>query len=111
MKLASSGRMPVELAQDRRHRPDKHSGVPAEISFAQKRFGQIGVRFFAEANDAMNRRLGRATLRKRTGFALLDVTKARAGPGRLDADRDQRARLFRRRRRRRQRFLESCAYP
>ena len=97
--------MPVELTQHRRHGPDEHPCIPAEISFADKRFGEIGVWFFPEADHAMDRCPGLHRT-KFHRFAVLDVAVTGARPGRLDSDRDQRPGFFRRRRRRRQRFLE-----
>ena len=91
-------RVAIEFAQDRRDRPDEHARVPSEISFAQKRFCQIRIRFFPKADHAMNCGLV-VHAAKLHGFALLDVTIPWAGPGRLDADRNQRASFFRRRRR------------
>src|SRR5207248_5582071 len=38
----------IELAQYRWHRPNKHSRIPAKISFPQKRLGQIDIWFFAK---------------------------------------------------------------
>src|SRR5438477_11023566 len=98
--------MPVEFAQHGRHRPDKHSGIPAKISLTKKRFGQIRVRFFTETDDMVNRGL-RSTIPETYGVSLLDVTKAGACPSWFDSDRYQRACLFGRGSGRRQSLLES----
>ena len=87
-------RVAVEFAQDRRDRPDKHPGVPAEIAFLHKGVGQLGVRLFAETQDAKDV-VRRAPSRQGDRRALFDVTEARTGPGRLDPDRDERARFLR----------------
>src|SRR5205807_4020965 len=38
-EISKLGRVAVEFTEDRGHRPNKHSGVPAKVSFSQKRFG------------------------------------------------------------------------
>src|SRR2546429_5240108 len=43
--------VPVKLGENCRHRPNKHAGIPAKISFANKRFGQVDIWFLAEADD------------------------------------------------------------
>ena len=93
MKLANSGAWrlnslkTVETAQ---------TNIPAfqrKFPFFDKRVRQLRVRLFAETDDVMHRR---AVTRCTPGFALFDVAETRARPGRLDPDRDQRARFLRR---------------
>ena len=49
-KTAKLWRMPVEFRQNHRHSPDEHSGIPPKVTFANERFGQVNVRFFAKSN-------------------------------------------------------------
>src|SRR5438874_2098150 len=83
----------IEFAQDSWHRPDKHSRVPAKISFSQKGLGQIDIRFFAKADDAVNSDFSIAA--QSHWLTLLDVTETGARPGRFDSNRYERARFLR----------------
>src|SRR6266404_5958225 len=82
----------IEFAQDSWHRPDKHSGVPAKISFSQKGLGQIDIRLFAKADDAVNSDFSAAAQSHR--LTLLDVTETGASPGWFDSNRYERDRFL-----------------
>src|SRR5207248_11361951 len=82
-------RVPVKLGENCWHGPDEHAGIPSKISFANKGFGQVDIRFLTKAEDPEETWLGRNCL---THF---NVTKARMGRSRSDPDRDQRALFFR----------------
>src|SRR5437016_13252195 len=69
----------IEFAQDSWHRLDKHSRVPAKISFSQKGRGQIDIRFFAKADDAVNSDFSIAALSHRLTFLSLTETAYRTG--------------------------------
>src|SRR4051812_30049815 len=71
--------MPVKGADDRRHGPDKHPCVPAEISLAQKCLCELGVRFFAEAHPLVHRRSTGDGPEWRAR-AYFDVAETRARP-------------------------------
>src|ERR1700692_3096014 len=86
-------RVPIEFAQNRWHRPDKHSRVPAKVSFSYKGLGQVDIRFLAKPNDVMNSDFSVAA--QSHWFALLDITETGTRPGRFDSNRDERARFFR----------------
>src|SRR5260370_25374015 len=83
----------IEFAQDSWHRPDKHSRVPAKISFSQKGLGQIDIRFFAKADDAVNSDFSVSP--QSHWLTLLDVTETGARPGCFDSNRYARSRFLR----------------
>src|ERR1043165_5047918 len=85
-KISQLRRVSVEFAKHCGDRPDEHARVPSEISFSQKRFGQIEIRFFPKAQHPMNTIFVRM-LRQMDGLPLLDVTKSGTCPAWLDADR------------------------
>src|SRR5437588_11391231 len=94
-KISEFGRMAIEFAQHSRYRPNEHPCIPAKISFAQKRFGEIGIGFLAKALNSVNG-IFVAAIPQMNGLALLDITKTGTWPGWFDADGDKLACLFRR---------------
>src|SRR5437899_1829417 len=84
-EISQLRRVTVEFAEHCRHGPDEHSRVPAEISFSQKRFGQVQVWFFAKAQYAMDR-IDVGALAQTDWLALLDVAESGARPRGFDAD-------------------------
>ena len=100
--------MPIELAQQRRHRPDKHAGIPAEVAFAQERLGKIDIGLFAKSNDPMDGAFTH-TVTQMHRFAVLDITEAGTGPRWFYTDSDESAGFLGRRRRQCHRFTKRFA--
>ena len=94
-KIGEIGRMAIEFAQHGRYRPNEHPCIPAKISFAQERFGEIGIGFLAKALNSVNG-IFVAAIPQMNGLALFDITKTGTCPGWFDADGDKLAGLFRR---------------
>src|SRR5438067_3257332 len=76
--------VPVKFSQNRRHGPDKHTGIPAKVSFANKGFGQVDIWFLTEAQNSVQTR----TAQNR--FANFNVAKTRMGRCWSDADGNKR---------------------
>src|SRR5207248_3458991 len=95
-KIGKLRSVTIEFGEHSRDGPHKHAGVPAEISFSEKRFGEVDIRLLAEANDAVH---GDFSIFPQTHrFTQLYVAKTRARPSGIDADRHERASLLRCRR-------------
>ena len=97
-----------QFRNDAAHRPDEHAGVPGKIPLGEKLLGQLRRGFFAELLHFVHRRAVIEAGNERAPSAL-DVAVARAGPRRLDANGDKRARAARDFHRPAQAVLESGA--
>src|SRR5207237_8466520 len=87
-KISEFGRMAIEFAQHGRYRPNEHPCIPAKISFAQKRFGEIGVGFLAKTLNSVNG-IFVAAIPQLNGLALVYITKTGPCAGWVYADGDQ----------------------
>ena len=93
-EIGQRGELRAEFPEHRRQRPGEHAGVPAVIAAVEEDLGEFRRGFFAEAVHAEKlARLGSRFL-QRHRLAHLDVAEPGAGPGGLDADGDERARVL-----------------
>src|SRR5260370_30869886 len=78
-EISQLRRLTVEFSEHCRNRPDEHSRIPPEISLPQKRLNQIEARFFAKAQDPVNR-IVVGTLAQTYRLPLLYVSQSTTCP-------------------------------